>query len=371
MIPFFDLTLQYKRFGEEICQAVTSVLESGNYILGEPVEEFERDFGFFCNTRHAIAVNSGTSALHLALLAAGIGPGDEVITTPLTFFATTAAILYTGAMPVFVDIDPATYCIDSTLIRQAITDQTKAILPVHLYGHPAPMGPLIDIAKSHSLLVIEDAAQAHGAAYGTKRVGGIGDLGCFSFYPSKNLGAVGEGGMVTTQRDDLAEKVRLLRDWGAKEKNEHQFLGFNMRMPAIQGAALQVKLRYLDEWNAARRSLAGAYDEALGHHGLESARHSADVQSVFHLYVIQVNDRQRVMHELVHKEIMTAVHYPHPVHLQPAVAHLGYHRGDFPIAEKACEHVLSLPMYPELDPSAPAAVAQQLADVLATVENTP
>src|SRR5262245_8652018 len=263
MVPFVDLKAQYRSIKSEIDTAISSVLESGQFVLGEEVAAFEAEFAAYCGVRFGIALNSGTSALHLALLAANIGPGDEVITVPFTFVATVAAIRYTGAWPVFVDIDPRSYTMDVDQIKTAITKQTKAILPVHLYGQPADMDPILEIARRHGLVVIEDAAQAHGAEYKGCRIGGIGDLGCFSFYPGKNLGAYGEGGMVTTNNPDYAKTIRMLRDWGQERKYDHVLKGYNYRMDGLQGAILRVKLRHLSTWTQARRANAELYNQLL------------------------------------------------------------------------------------------------------------
>src|SRR6476469_3837 len=263
MIPFVDLATQYHSIRSEINRAVLSVLESSQFILGKEVSAFEEEFAAWTGSRHAIAVNSGTSALHLALLAAGVGPGDEVITVPFTFVATAAAVWYTGAKPVFVDVDPESYCMDSARIEEAITPRTRAILPVHLYGQAADMDAISAIARRHGLPVVEDAAQAHGAEYRGRRCGSIGEMGCFSFYPGKNLGAYGEGGMVTTNDPEFARQIRILRDWGAEKKYHHVLKGFNYRMEGVQGAILRVKLRYLEQWTEARRANATLYSRAL------------------------------------------------------------------------------------------------------------
>ena len=310
--------------------------------------QFERDFAAYCGSRHAIAVNSGTSALHLALVSAGIGPGDEVITVPMTFVATVAAILYAGATPRFVDIDAATWTMDPAALEEAITPRTRAIMPVHLHGSVADMEPIVEIARARGLVLIEDAAQAHGAQYRGSRAGAIGDLGCFSFYPGKNLGACGEGGAVVTDRDDLAERIRMLRDWGQAERYRHVLPGYNYRMDAIQGAVLAVKLRYLERWTEARRDAAAAYQALLA--DLPVGRPAAcDRNShVWHVYAVRVRERDRLRAQLAEAGVSTGIHYPVPVHLQPAYASLGYRRGDFPIAEQLAEQTLSLPMFPEL-----------------------
>lgn len=347
MIPFLDLRAQYRSIGQDLETAVVSVLRDCKYVLGEPVERFETSFAGYCGTDHAVAVNSGTSALHLALLAAGVGPGDEVITVPMTFVATVAGILYTGAKPVFVDIDPTTWTMDPNRIAERVTSRTKAIVPVHLHGRLAHMTEIKTIARLHGLLVIEDAAQAHGAERDGVRAGAFGDMGCFSFYPGKNLGACGEGGAVTTNRADFARTVRSLRDWGQEGKYNHVRQGFNYRMDAVQGAALGVKLTRLDRWNAERRRIANTYNENLRGNFFRPAG-SFGTDHVCHVYAVQVCDRNVVRAALHRAGITTNIHYPIPVHLQPAYADLGYQAGDFPVSEAfACE-TLSLPLYPEL-----------------------
>jgi dTDP-4-amino-4,6-dideoxygalactose transaminase len=348
LVPLFDLKTQYQSLREEIRAAVDSVLDNAHYILGPEVEAFEADFAAFCGARHAIGVNNGTNAIQLALLAAGIGPGDEVITVSHTFIATIAAVRYTGATPVLVDVDPHTLTIDVSLIEDAITSRTRAILPVHLYGHPAELDSILDIARRYGLNVIEDCAQAHGATYRGKPVGGIGDYGCFSFYPSKNLGACGEGGMVITNDDESASTLRMLRDWGARTKNHHEIRGFNMRMEGVQGAILSVKLRYLEQWNDQRRAHADYYQGNLAASDLILPAELADSRHVYHLYAVRSEDRDDLQAHLHSLGVNTGIHYPTPVHLQPAHHDLGYKRGDLPVSERAAQTVLSLPMFPEL-----------------------
>jgi dTDP-4-amino-4,6-dideoxygalactose transaminase/acetyltransferase-like isoleucine patch superfamily enzyme len=349
-VLFVDLKAQYQTIKVEIHEAINRVLDSSSYVLGEEVAAFEQEFAAYSGAHCGIAVNSGTSALHLALLAAGIGPGDEVITVPFTFVATAAAILYTGARPVFVDIDPHSFTIDVNQIEQAITPRTKAILPVHLYGQPADMDPILDIARRHRLVVIEDAAQAHGAEYKGKRVGGLGDLGCFSFYPAKNLGAYGEGGIVVTNKPEYDHTIRILRDWGQDSKYHHVLHGYNYRMDALQGAVLRVKLRYLESWIEARRLHAGCYDKQLTRSGVQPPQAMPWARHVYHVYAIRTPSRGALQQWLQSRGIHTGIHYPIPVHLQPAYADLGYPVGTFPYAERAAMEVLSLPMYPELSP---------------------
>ena len=320
------------------------------------MERFEESFADYCGTKHAVAVNSGTSALHLALLAADVGPGDEVITVPMTFVATVAAIVYTGATPVFVDIDPDTWNMDPSLVEAAITSRTKAILPVHLHGRLADMEALAAIAGRHGLALIEDAAQAHGAECGGVRAGAFGAMGCFSFYPGKNLGACGEGGAVTTDDDALADMLRSLRDWGQSGKYNHVRHGFNYRMEAIQGAVLDVKLKYLDGWNAARRRIALTYQDALHCELVRPAK--IDAGHACHVYAIRAGDRDRVRGDLQHAGIATNMHYPRPVHLQPAYADLNYKKGRFPVSEAFADETLSLPLFPELQPAQVTAVIE-------------
>jgi dTDP-4-amino-4,6-dideoxygalactose transaminase len=347
-VPFLDLKRQYSAIKDEILAAVAGVFESSQFVLGREVAAFEEEFAAYCGVPYAIAVNSGTSALHLALLAGGIGPGDEVITVPLTFVATTAAITYAGAKPVFVDVDPITYTIDVARIESAITPRTKAILPVHLYGHPPDMDSICSLARKHSLLVIEDAAQAHGAEYKARRCGSIGDLGCFSFYPGKNLGAYGEGGIVTTDNPEFARTIRMLRDWGAEKKYEHVLKGFNYRMDGVQGAVLRVKLRYLEAWTEARRNHASTYAKTLEGSLLRLPAEAPNVRHVYHIYAVLSADRRELMEALAARGVQTGIHYPTPVHLLAAYSDLNYNPGDFPVSENVAAQEVSLPMFPEM-----------------------
>ena len=348
MIPFLDLKAQYESIKDEIQAAVIAALASTQYTLGREVAAFEEEFASYTGAAFGIAVNTGTSALHLALLAAGIGPGDEVITVSCTFVATVAAIQYTGATPVLVDVNPETLTMDVSRIEAAITERTKAILPVHLHGQPADMDPIIEISRRHGLTVIEDAAQAHGAEYKGRPVGAIGDLGCFSFYPGKNLGACGEGGMVVTNNESHAETIRMLRDWGQERKYHHVLKGFNYRMEGIQGAVLRVKLRYLDGWTEARRRHAALYNVLLAASGVKTPVEAAYARHVYHVYAIRSSVRDNLQKALNAREIQTGIHYPVPVHLQPAYADLGYGSEDLPVTEQAAAELLSLPMFPEL-----------------------
>jgi len=348
MVPFVDLKAQYLSIKGEIDAAVINLLESTQFVLGKEVVAFEELFAAYTQTSHVMGVNTGTSALHLSLLAAGIGRGDEVITTPFTFIATVSAIDYTGATPVFVDIDPVSFTIDPAKIEAAITPRTKAILPVHLYGQPADMDPIMEIAKRHGLVVIEDACQAHGAEYKGRRVGSIGDLGCFSFYPGKNLGAYGEGGAVTTNNPEFAHTVRMLRDWGAERKYYHDLKGFNYRLEGIQGAVLKVKMKYIEAWTEARRAVAARYDAQLPEMGIHSPVALPERRHVYHVYAIRDAQRDQLQTFMHDHGVSTGIHYPIPVHLQRAFAELGHKEGDFPHSEAAAREVLSLPMYPEL-----------------------
>lgn len=349
MIPFLDLKAQYRTIADELEPAVLAVLRSGNYVLGEPVARFETAFASYCGSKHAVAVSNGTSALQLALLAAGIKPGDEVITVPTTFVATVAAILYIGARPVLVDIDPRAWTMDPDRLEAAITSRTRAVIPVHFHGRLADMERIGAIARAHDLTVIEDAAQAHGAVRGRK-AGTFGALGCFSFYPGKNLGAAGEGGAVVTDDPDLAERVRCLRDWGKSDTHIHMHKGFNFRMDAIQGAVLEVKLRHLDNWNAGRRRVANAYHAGLpARVAVAAGPFGAD--HVCHVYAIAHDEPEELRARLKEAGVATNVHYPYPVHLQPAYASLRYGAGAFPVAEAYAKRTLSLPIYPEMTSS--------------------
>ncbi|MBY5591219.1 DegT/DnrJ/EryC1/StrS family aminotransferase [Rhizobium leguminosarum] len=349
MIPFLDIKAQYQSIKGEIDAAVLGVLASGQYVLGDEVARFEQEFADYCNVKHAIAVNTGTSALHLALLAAGVGLGDEVITVPFTFVATVSAICYTGARPVFVDVEPVTLTMDPAEVEAKITPRTKAIVPVHLYGQMADMDAIKAIAERHGIPVIEDACQAHGAQYKGHRAGSIGLSGCFSFYPGKNLGACGEGGMVVTNDDDQAKTMRMLRDWGQEQRYHHLLKGFNYRMDAIQGAILRVKLRHLEAWTEARRTHARRYSSLLaGSTVLTTPVEAADRRHVYHVYAIRSRDRDGLQRLLSAEGIPSGLHYPIPVHLQKAHADLGYQAGDFPLSEAAAREVLSLPIYPEM-----------------------
>lgn len=360
MIPLVDLQAQYRQIEGEIRAAIEKVLDSSQYVLGDEVQRFEDEFASYTGAKFGVAVNSGTSALHLALLASGIGPGDEVITVPSTFVATTAAIVYTGAKPVLVDVSEETLTLDTGQLETAITAKTKAILPVHLYGHPANMHLILELARKHNLKVIEDAAQAHGAEHHGQRIGSLGDFGCFSFYPSKNLGAYGEAGMVVTSDSEAAKQLRILRDWGQSKKYHHQVLGFNYRMDGIQGAVLRAKLAHLEEWTEARRAHAARYQARLEESKLRLPVEAEGDRHVYYVYVVRSTQRERLQRYLQDQGIHTGIHYPHPVHLEEAFKDLGYSEGDFPVAEQAAKEVLSLPMYAELQPEQIDAVAKAI-----------
>jgi dTDP-4-amino-4,6-dideoxygalactose transaminase len=367
-VPFLDLSTHHAPLRGEFRAAIEEVIESGAFAGGPFVARFEENFAAYCNCRHALGVGSGTEALWLALLALGVGPGDEVVTVPSTFMATAEAITYCGAKLVFVDIDERTYTMDPAGLEEAITIQTKAIIPVHLFGQPADMDPILEIARTHGLFVIEDAAQAHGAEYKGRRVGSLGDAGCFSFYPGKNLGALGEAGAVVTNNDELQEKIRILRDHGQIRKYHHTMIGWNCRMDGIQAAVLGIKLRHLERGNELRRSHAAQYDRAF--EPLEEvvtpyedpyARH------VYHIYAVRVRERDEVIRRLEKTGIACGIHYPVPIHLQEAYQNLGYEEGAFPIAEQAAKEFVSLPMFPELTPAQIDLVVEGVKEALSTL----
>jgi dTDP-4-amino-4,6-dideoxygalactose transaminase len=365
LVPFLDLKAQYRQIKPEIDAAVATVIENTQFVLGPEVGCFEERFAAYCNVRHCTALNSGTSALHLALLACGIGPGDEVITVSMTFVATTAAILYCGARPVFVDVDPRTWTMDPNLLEAAITPRTKAILPVHLHGLMAEMNAIMAIARRHGLYVIEDAAQSHGAELDGRRAGSIGDIGCFSFYPGKNLGAFGEGGALVTDNADLARRVKLLRDWGQEGKYRHVLPGYNYRMDTIQAAVLRVKMDHIEAWTEGRRAVASYYDRALAVAADQRPAPPANARHVYHVYAIQFADRYNVQTMLQRAGIGTGIHYPIPVHLQKAYADLGYGPGDLPVTESLASRFLSLPVYAELRPEQAAMVVEAVHEAAA------
>ncbi len=348
-IPFLDLQAQYRGIKAEIAEAIQQVLDTSTYALGPSVEHFENAFAAYCHSTFAMGVNSGTSAITLLLRAHGIGPGDEVITAPNSFFASAEAISLAGATPTFCDVLESTANMDPSKIEAAITKKTKAILPVHLYGQPADMDAINAIAKKHNLLVFEDSAQAQGALYKDKRTGSLADGAAFSFYPGKNLGAYGEAGAVVTNSEDAANKVKMFRDHGSHVKYHHDLIGANERMDGIQGAVLGVKLKYLDKWNDARRNLAARYHERLKNSSKVTLIETlADCSSNYHLMIVRTKDREKLQAHLKEKGIATGIHYPIPIHLQPAYKDLGYKKGAFPVVEMLCDEVLSLPMFAEL-----------------------
>lgn len=363
IVPYANLPAQFASLREEVLAALDCVGSKAAFILGEEVEAFERGFGAYCGVKHCVAVNSGTSALHLALLAAGVQAGDEVITTPNTFIATAEAISYIGARPVFVDIDPRTANIDVGRISSAVTPHTRAILPVHLYGLPVEMETILEVAAKYKLMVIEDACQAHGARWHGKRVGSIGDAAAFSFYPSKNLGAYGEGGALTSNDEGLAARARALRSHGESRRYVHDVIGYNYRMDGFQGAILRIKLPQLEAWNARRSELAAIYRRILAGAHVE-LQDDAPGERVDHVFVVYVSQRDAVRAQLAERGIQTAIHYPMPIHLQEPYQCLGYKRGDFPNSETACERVISMPLYPEMSDEQATYAAQTLRNLV-------
>lgn len=347
-ISFIDLQRQNNELKEELRSAIENAIDNCSFSLGKSVEQFEKSFAKYCNVDYCVALNSGTSALHLALKALDIGPGHEVITVPMTFISTIWAITYVGAKPVFVDIDPESYTMDVEQIKSKITKQTRAILPVHLYGNTFDAKPILELCDKYNIKLIEDCAQAHGAEYLGQKVGSIGHIGCFSFYPTKNLGAFGEAGAITTNNNYLADRIRALRNHSQFVKHRHEELGFNYRMDGIQGAVLNIKLNYLDLWNSKRRALAKIYYNSLCDTPLKLPRESEYSKHVWHLFVINHKLRNEIGERLLEYGINTALHYPIPAHLQPAYANLGYKTGDFPASEELTMQCLSLPIYPEL-----------------------
>jgi len=348
-VPFLDLNAHHAAFRGEFDRAIGEVIDSGAFAGGPFVEKFEADFAAYNHSQHAVGLGSGTEALWLALLACGVGPGDEVITVPSTFMATAEAITYCSARPVFVDVDQSTYTMDPVELEKAVTAKTKAVIPVHLFGQAADMDPILEFAREHDLFVIEDAAQAHGAEYKGRKVGALGDIGCFSFYPGKNLGAFGEAGAIVTDNVELQEKIRILRDHGQVRKYRHTMIGWNCRMDGIQAAVLSVKLQYLERGNLLRRVHALQYSRAFqGVEEVVTPFEAAYARHVYHIYAIRVQERDQVMWLLKEKGIQCGVHYPVPIHLQKAYQSLGYKNGAFPIAEQIAKEFISLPMFPEL-----------------------
>ncbi len=364
-VPFLDLGIQYEAIRDEITYAIRQVLDSSAFISGPFVEKFEKEFAEFCGCRFAVGTSNGTSALWMVLASLGIGPGDEVITVPNTFIATAEAISMCGARPVFVDVEEQTYTINPALLEDAITSRTKAVIPVHLFGQPANMDPILEIAQRHKLHVVEDACQAHGSTYKGRPAGSIGIAGCFSFYPGKNLGAYGEAGAVVTNDSGLAEKIRMLRDHGQARKYYHAIIGWNGRMDGIQGSVLSVKLRYLAGWNKARRRNAALYGALLEDvDGIILPREMDYATHVYHIYAVRVKNRDALIGRLAEKGVTCLIHYPLPVHLQNAYRHLGLAKGKFPVAEKCAEQFVSLPMYPELTTDQVETVAGEVKKIL-------
>jgi dTDP-4-amino-4,6-dideoxygalactose transaminase len=363
-VPMLDLQVSYARIRLELLRAMQEVADGGTYVLGPKVAEFESAFAAYVGARHCVGVNSGTSALHLALIGAGVGPGDEVITVPMTFIATSWAISYVGATPVFVDVDAETYTMDVAEVERRITPRTKAILPVHLYGQMADLEPLLDLSRRYGIPLIEDAAQAHGAEYCGRRAGTFGLAGCFSFYPGKNLGALGEGGAVVTDDDQVAARLRALRDHGQSRRYHHDELGFNYRMDALQGAVLGVKLKHLEIWTEARSFLADGYRYRLQGLPLQLPEVGPGRRHVWHLFVVLHPERDRLRLELDERGVQTGLHYPIPLHLQKAYRQLGYAEGAFPVAERIGRECLTLPLYPGMTVRQHDAVVDALSDIL-------
>lgn len=363
MIPFVDLKAQYRSIKDEVNAAIGRVLENTSFILGPEVQAFEEAFADYVGAKYCVALNSGTAAVQVAVQSCGIGAGDEVIIPANTFFATAEGVSTAGATPVLVDADPISYNIDVTKIEAAITPRTRAIMPVHLYGQSADLDSIKEIAARHNLVVIEDAAQAHGSQYKGRRVGAMGQAGCFSFYPGKNLGAYGEGGAVVTNDEAVARQARLLRDHGSAKKYHHEIIGYNFRLEGIQGAVLNVKLKYLDQWNDLRRQNAARYNELLADSGFGLPTEMDYARHIYHLYVVQSDDRDGLQQTLTAADVQTGIHYPIPIHLQPAYAFLGHKAGDFPESERQAGRILSLPMFPEL-------TAEQIEAVAAAVKGS-
>jgi len=363
-VRFVDLSAQHKPLESELKDVFSRVLANGSFVLGPEVEKFEKMFAAYCQAEHCVTVTNGTAALQLVLQGLGVGPGDEVITVAHTFIATAEAINAAGARPVFVDIDPLSYTMDPTKLEKAITSKTRAIIPVHLYGQPADMDAINAIAATHGIPVIEDSCQAHGAEYKSRRTGSLGKAACFSFYPSKNLGACGEGGAVTTNDAELAKRIRMLRDHGSVKKYEHDFPAYNLRLEGLQGGVLAVKLPHLDGWNDNRRVLAARYQELFAGSKVVTPSEMSYSRHVYHLYVIVVEDREALKKALSEQGIENGLHYPVPLHLQKAYAYLGYKEGDFPVSEYVAANHVSLPMYAELPIEHAEHVAKTILEVL-------
>ncbi len=371
MIPILDLKQQYKDMQKDIEKVVLDVMQSGNYILGKNVSALEEKIASYCESEHSVGVASGTDALHLALRALDIGPGDEVITVSFTFVATVEVIALTGATPVFIEVDENTFNLDYKELEKKITPKTKAIIPVHLYGQPVDMSPILKIAKQYDLYVIEDCAQAIGSTYKGKKVGSLGDMGCFSFFPTKNLGCFGDGGIITTNSDYLAEKLKVIRNHGSKTRYYHEEIGLNSRLDEIQAAILRVKLPYLDNWNKKRREVASYYNELL--RDVEEIQIPCELEEtycIYNQYTIKIPNRDKINDYLREKNIMSMIYYPVPLHLQEAYGYLGYKEGDFPITESLSKVVLSLPNFPEITKKQQEAVVETLKKAIAKTKAT-
>ena len=364
-IPLVDLQAQYAAIRSEVEPAINRVLERCDFVLGEAVSRFEGQFAAYCEVPHAVGVDSGVSALELVLRAWEIGPGDEVITVANSFIASASAISFTGATPVLVDVTPDTYLMTADLVSRAITPRTRALMPVHLYGQPVDMDPIMDLAESHGLRVLEDASQAHGARYKGRRVGSLGHAAAFSLYPGKNLGAYGDSGVMVTKDEDLAAKVRELRNYGQREKYHHLSLAYNRRLDTLQAAVLEVKLRHLDRWNEARRRVAQIYGEMLSGTPAVLPKVAPEVEHVYHQFIVQVDDRDQALAALQREGVGASIHYPIPIHLQPAYRELDYAPGSFPVTEQLAGRILSLPMYPEMTDEQAEYVASSLRAIIA------
>ena len=366
-IPFIDFSKQYESIKDRIDVGLKSVFEKGNFILGEEEKTFETQFANYCDAKYAIGVNSGTDALYLALGALDISVGDEVILPTFTFIATALCISYTGAKPIFVDMEDETYNINPQKLEEVITEKTKAIIPVHLYGQPANMDDILSIARKHNIAIVEDACQAHGATYNGKKTGSLGDIGCFSFYPTKSLGAFGDGGIVVTNDDEINEKIQMLRDYGRKGRYEHKIKGYNSRLDTVQAVVLSAKLEYLNEWNKMRNAHAAYYCELLKDvPGIGIPTVKEDRTHVFQTFAVRVPDRDEILEGMKNKGVGVLIHYPIPIHLQDAYADLGQKKGDFPVSEQVADEILSLPMFPHMNKDQIEYVCASLKEVCAS-----
>ncbi len=364
-VPFLDFSEQYNLIRDEVLEKMDALFKRGDYILGKDAKEFEEHFAQFCEVKYGVGVNSGTDALYLALSALGVKPGDEVILPTFTFIATALCISYTGAKPVFVDVEDITYNLDPAKLKEAITDKTKVIMPVHIYGQPANMKEILDIAKEHDIKVVEDACQAHGARYQGKRVGSLGDVGCFSFYPTKSLGAFGDAGMIVTNDEDIASQARMLRDYGRKDRYSHKVKGYNSRLDTVQAIVLEAKLKHLDEWNKMRAENAAYYAKLFeDEKRIRTPQLAEDRTHVYQTYAVRIPSRDAVLERLKKEGIGALIHYPIPLHLQEAYAEMGHKKGDFPVSEKLADEVLSLPMFPHMKKEQIETVAQALKESL-------